>query len=210
MVLLKADKGLENIVIDKQSVCLLDTNMGLFYRGISIEDLAKHSNFEEVAYLLLYGELPTKREFYNFKSYLARNRKVPDKIINISKKFRGSNYMSLLRTSVSALGSMNKDKKNITKAKKLIAKMPTIVANIGRVSNGQPPIKPNEELSYAEDFLRMLLDNKCLSSSFYLHHPDIFDKTLILYAEHEFNASTTAAELQHLHCQITSHALLLP
>jgi citrate synthase len=187
------NKGLDGIYIAETKLCKIDgTNGKLWYRGYPIETLAENSNYEEVAYLILYGHLPTKHEYENFTRKLVEERDVPEAIEEIIAEFSGrSNANDLLRTCVSLLPTYDPDMEdkgkdaNEARAIKLIAKMPTIVAMIGRYMQGKPVIAQDPELSHSSNFLYMLTGRK----------PDkdaakLIDLMFILHAEHGSNAST--------------------
>jgi len=180
--------GLENVIAGETRICYLDPNKGLFYRGYSIEDLAEKSNFEEVCYLLIYGKLPNKSEFEIFKNKIANSLEVPKQVFkNLPRE---GHPMDILRTAVSHLGSISNFNDVKEASIDLISKFPSLVANIWRVKNNQRILKPKKNLNIAENFLYILFGKK----------PDkkiseIFEKTLILYAEHEFNASTFSARV---------------
>ncbi len=193
-------EGLENVIACRSSISRVDVEDGravLEYRGYSIHDLARHSCYEEVAYLLLFGELPTKSELEAFKEELKDLRELPPQIIGLLTHLPPFTHpMVVLRTAVSYLGSMDRYihyrsyEHSIEKAKSLIAKFPTIVAYYHRIRQGQNLVHPNDELDHAENFLYMLygeepteLEAKCLDLDFILH------------ADHELNASTFAARV---------------
>ncbi len=193
-------EGLENVIACRSGISRVDVENGraiLEYRGYNIHDLARHSCYEEVAYLLLFGELPTKSELEAFKEELKDLRELPPQIIGLLTHLPPFTHpMVVLRTAVSYLGSMDKYihyrsyEHSIEKAKSLIAKFPTIVAYYHRIRQGQNLVHPNDEFDHAENFLYMLygeepteLEAKCL------------DLDLILHADHELNASTFAARV---------------
>ena len=184
--------GLENVIAGETEICLLDPDKGLFYRGYSIEELFEKSNFEEVSFLILNGKLPTTSELEEFRKKLSENYFVDKNVFKIVKDLpKNSDMMDILRTLVSLIGTEDVSEKNdYEKAISLIAKMPSLIANSYRILNGLRIIKPKENYSIAENFLYILNGKK----------PDkklvkIFDKTLILYAEHEFNASSFTARV---------------
>ncbi|MGQ4891041.1 MAG: citrate/2-methylcitrate synthase [Candidatus Njordarchaeia archaeon] len=189
----KINKGLEGVCIDFSKLSFIDGyHSKLYIMGYSIEDLAEKSTFEEVAYLLLYGKLPTKSELEEFDSKLRDNRELPDKLINLLKEMPpDTNPLEVLRTAVSYLGNLDPNKHDISregyyeKAISLFAKMPTIVAYFYRLSNGKELVHPNKNLSHAANFLYMFHGEE---------KPELFNKamdvSLILYTEHGMNAST--------------------
>lgn len=186
-------KGLEGVFISDTTLCKIDgTNGKLWYRGYPIEVLAEKSNYEEVTYLLLYGKLPTKKELETFEDKLKDEREVSEEIQAIIKTFAGKCHPNdVLRTCVSALSAYDEDMNdrsndaNMERAIKLIAKMPTIVAMIGRQNRGKEFIAPRKDLGHSENFLYMLTGKKPDEES-----AKLIDLMFILHAEHGSNAST--------------------
>jgi citrate synthase len=204
--------GLEDAVVATSEICFIDGQEGrLLYRGYNIDDLAAHSTFEEVVYLLWYGALPSKKELDRHVKSLAGARRLPPKFQSILRSLpRKTPPMEVLRTGISALSAFDPDaadnsrEATLRKAIRLTAQMPTVVAAWERVRRSRDPVAPNPRLSLAANFLYMLSGKK----------PDelatkTFDVALILHADHEFNASTfaarvTAATLSDLHSAVTS------
>lgn len=186
-------KGLEGIYIADTTLCKIDgTNGKLWYRGYPIEVLAEKSNYEEVAFLLLYGRLPKKDEFKVFTQRLISEREVPESIGEIIKSFTGRMHPNdVLRTCVSSLPAFDTDMSdksadaNLDRAIKLTAKLPTIVAMIGRYKQGKQFIKPSNTLSHSANFLYMLTGKEPDKES-----SKLMDLMFILHAEHGSNAST--------------------
>ncbi|MGR3220028.1 MAG: citrate/2-methylcitrate synthase [Candidatus Anammoxibacter sp.] len=193
-----ASNGLEGIIAARSAICEVDEdNCELYYYGYSIKDLPENSTFEEVAYLLLNGELPGKDALRDFCKKLANEREIPEKAIDIIKDLpRDTNPMDVLKIIVGDLQTMDPDASsnsnaaNMRKAIRLIAKIPTIITTHYHLIHGNEPVKPNKELSLATNFLYML--NSKLPEDF---EAAVLDKSLILYAEHELNASTFAARV---------------
>ena len=198
--MIEAVDGLRDVIACETKISRIDLIEGkaiLEYRGYDIRDLVEHSCYEEVAYLLLYGELPKKYELQDFKIELAERREVPPQIIGLLTHLpQYTHPMVVLRTSISYLGSLDKLKdvktreENLEKSKNLIAKIPTIIAYYHRIRMGQNLIPPTLELSHAANFLYMM----------HGHEPSkiaekALDVDLILHAEHELNASTFAARI---------------
>jgi citrate synthase len=188
--------GLRNIEVADTKICSIDGENGkLIYRGFDILDLANHSTYEETAYLLLFGDLPLKNELNEFNLKLVDSRQIPESIIkNMKNKPPSAHPMDILQSSVLELADYDLDRTNegkdtnLTRAISLIAKIPTIVAAWERVRNGLDVVHPLNDCNHAHNFLYMLKDE----------HPKhevskIFDISLILHAEHSFNASTFAA-----------------
>ncbi len=191
----KIDKGAENLCMDESEICFIDGfHSKLYYRGYSIEDLANHSNYEETTYLLWYGKLPTKSELDAFSNDLRNNRDIPQGAYDLIKSIpRDTHPMEALRTVVSYLGNVDPEKGKLgldsmpAKAVRLTAKLPTVVAALARARDGKEPIKPRKDLSHAANFLYMLSGN--VPGEFWARAMDV---SLVLYAEHEMNASTFA------------------
>jgi len=188
--------GLRNIEVADTRICSIDGENGkLIYRGYDILDLVNHSSFEETAYLLLFGELPSPDGLEDFSRRLTKARAVPEPIIrNLKNRPQGALPMDVLQSCVSELAdydlNMEDDSKesNIRRAIILIAKIPAIVSAWNRIRKGNHIVDPLEEGSHACNFLYMLRGT--------LPTPEeakVFDICLILHAEHSFNASTFAA-----------------
>ena len=188
--------GLRNIEVADTKICLIDGEKGkLIYRGYDILDLANHSTYEETAFLLLYGDLPIKEELTEFNNKLISLRKIPESLVkNMKNKPTSAHPMDILQSAVLELTDYDFDRldegkdTNLKRAVALIAKIPTIVAAWERVRNGLDVIEPLSDNTHAHNFLYMLKGE----------HPKqevskIFDISLILHAEHSFNASTFAA-----------------
>ncbi|ODS32918.1 MAG: Citrate synthase [Candidatus Scalindua rubra] len=190
--------GLEGVIAGRTSICKIDEDQcELFYGGYSIDDLASNSNFEEVTYLLLCGELPDKKGLEDFCNELSAEREIPTELINIIKELPGeTDPMDVLKIAVGILhtsdpdGSSNTDDANMRKAVRLIAKIPTIITHDYRITNDMEPVEPDARLSLASNFLYMLNGEEPES-----YKSDVLDKSLILYAEHGLNASTFAARV---------------
>lgn len=186
-------KGLEGVVAGETSICKIDGRRSrLLYRGYSIEDLAQKSSFEEVVYLLLNGRLPSGKELEKFRKGFGKARGLPPGVWKFLKAVpKGADAMNVLQAAL-ALDNIyhggGEEAKEI--ALGFIAAASTIVANFVRQQSGRPFVRPDPKLSHAEDFLRMLNGRQPPRE-----HAEAFDTSLILYAEHEFNASTFAARI---------------
>lgn len=189
----KINSGLEGVYIAESSISKVDGQQGkLYYRGYPIEALSKNSDFEEVAFLLLYGRLPKTNELESFRKELAETRDLPQGIINIISEMAGkSDPMDIVRTAASALSAydeetaLNSSEANLRKCKRIISKMSSIVATIGRIGAGGEYVKPNPALSHTENFLYMLNGSKPSQRQL-----DIIRDMFIIHAEHSSNAST--------------------
>ena len=194
----KSAAGLEGIIAGRSSICEVDEeNCKLYYRGYSILDLAEHSNFEEVAYLLLKGNLPGKKDLEEFRKQLSAEREIPREVDEVLKGLPAkTDPMDVLKIAVGILhtvdpdASSNEEDANMRKAIRLLAKIPTLIADQYHFSHGNEPVKPNPHLSLAANFLYMLKGKE--PEAF---ESDALDTSLILYAEHELNASTFAARV---------------
>lgn len=189
--------GLRGVVIGESSICDVQPEGNLFYRGYNIHDLADHATFEEVVYLLWHGDLPNSAPLAQFKAEMAANYPLPDGLLATVRSLpRRGVAMDALRTSVSALGMYdpdtgdNSDAANKRKALRLQAKLPTLVAAFERLSKGEEPIPPRADLSLAGNFLYML--NGKDPDPLYARTMDI---DFILHADHELNASTFSARV---------------
>jgi citrate synthase len=190
--------GLEDIVATHSRICDLDGKLGkLTYSGVDIHDLARYSSFEETAYLLWHGVLPTRAQLEETQAQLQANRELPGRVIDIMHLMpRSSTPMDVLRTVVSALSSFdaNPDDKsteaNYGRAIRLTAALGTIVASWEHIRNGQKPIAPLRDHNTATNFLYMLKGE--MPDEYTAHGLDV---ALILHADHELNASTFAARV---------------
>jgi citrate synthase len=205
-------KGLEGVVATTSSICYIDGDQGvLAYRGYDIHDLADHSTFEEVCYLLWFGRLPKDDELKSLKLRLAEERKLDPGILKFLQLApKHALPMDVLRTTVSALSyydaeyNKNDHDANVNKAIRLTSQIAMIVANYDRVRKGKPIVEPDRSLSHSANFLLMLNGTAPSETA-----ERALDIALILHADHELNASTfaarvTAATLSDMHSAITS------
>jgi citrate synthase len=204
--------GLEDVVVSTSEICFIDGREGrLVYRGFDVDELVEKSTFEEVAFLLWQGHLPSKKELADHQKALAAGRKIPPKVIAMLRLLpKKTTPMEVLRTGVSALSAFDPDaadnsrEASVRKATRLTAQMPTLVAAWERIRHGKAPVAPNPRLSLAANFLYMINGKKPTDLA-----AKTFDVALILHADHEFNASTfaarvTAATLSDMHSAIVS------
>jgi citrate synthase len=190
--------GLAGVPAARSSVCYLDGAVGkLQYRGYPIEVLAGNCTFEEVAYLLLFGRLPTPAELESFDAELKAERRLKFRIIDVLKQLPESGHpMDALTAAVATMGMFYKGDHvadlefRRLSAIRLLAKLPTIVAAWHRIRQGDDPIKPRNDLSHAANFLYLLTGQEPLETSV-----KVFDVALILHAEHSMNASTFSARV---------------
>ena len=210
----RVKSGLAGVVVAESDIAKVDGERGtLSYRGYDIGDLACHSTFEEVVYLLWYGELPTRDRLNTFSTKLASEREIDDTTWQVLTMLPSDvEPMDALRTAVSTLACADpanengkvSHEENLRKATKLVAKFPTVVANYYRCLQGKPRIHPDPTLSHAANFLYMLSGTP----------PDetqakAMDLAMLLMAEHGFNASTfsarvTASTLSDMYAAITT------
>ena len=192
------DIGLRGIPVADTNICLIDgVNGELSYRGYDIHDLAEYSTYEEVAYLLLNGDLPDPSQLERFRSTLASERELPQLVVEYLQKIpKTSAAMDVLQSTIALLAGFDPElldeskEANQRKAARLIAKVPTVVAAWDRARQNQAPIAPDKKLSHAANFLYMLKgavpDDETARD---------FDVCIIIHAEHSFNASTFAARV---------------
>lgn len=205
-------EGLEDVVATHSYICDLDGKLGkLTYFGVDIHDLARHSSFEETAYLLWHGALPTQTQLQDVNQQLCANRALPDRILALLRLLPTSTSpMDVLRTTISALSAFDahlQDKSksaNEQRAILLTAAIPTIITSWEHIRNGRAPITPLPDNNHATNFLYMLTGQ--MPDDYSAH---ILDIALILHADHELNASTfsarvTAGTLADMYAAITA------
>ncbi len=186
-------KGLEGVYIDESNISRVFGDEGkLTYRGYWIDDLAQHSTYEEVVYLLLYGELPDQEELDAFTNQLASHREISDTTRNVIDGMADAGPMDVLRTAVSSTAEATEGEFSVEENRQhgieIIAKVPTILAYFNRVRNGEEPIKPREDLSHAANFYYMLHGEEPTEVQ-----EHAVNTAMVLYAEHGMNASTFTA-----------------
>jgi len=204
-------KGLLGIVVDETTISQVMPDINsLTYRGYAVQDLCKKCIFEEVAYLVLNGELPNKIQLNKFKKQLEKNRNITINLREIIKHMpKKSHPMDVARTAVSVMGledketSNNSPEANMRKAIRIFVKTPTAIAAFFRTRKGKNVIPPKKKLSFSENFFYM-----CFGKVPKKEIVKAFDVSLILYAEHGFNASTFTARtitssLSDIHGAIT-------
>ena len=204
-------KGLLGIVVDETTISHVVPELSaLTYRGYKVQDLCDKCDFEEVAFLVLHGELPSKKQLKKFIKEERSNRKLSKTIIkNIQQMPKNAHPMDVIRTCVSLMALEDKDTKdnspkaNMKKALRIFSQTPTAVAAYFRARKGKQIISPNKKLSFSENFFKMMF-NKVPDKEIVR----AFDISLILYAEHSFNVSTFTARtitssLSDLHGAIT-------
>jgi 2-methylcitrate synthase len=187
--------GLEGVVAGETAVSTIEG--GLRYRGYPVGELAEHCSFDEVAFLLLYGDLPTARELAQFQSRVAVGRRLPLPLRELLQALpKWTSPLDALRTAVSVLAHFDQDTAdnskdaNLRKAERLLAQLPLAVADHYRYSKGLQAVPARQDLGHAANFLYMLRGGEASPEEV-----RAFDVSLTLYAEHEFNASTFAARV---------------
>jgi citrate synthase len=193
----KKSVQLSGVVVAQSSISSIDADAGvLMYRGYDIADLAEHSTYEEVAYLLLHGELPAADELDPWREELGRRDLPPHVEQLIDRSATAALPMDVLRTAVSALGFTDPDRDSnereaeLRKAARLIAQIPTIIGRYHRRRQGLDPVDPDPSRSFAESFLTMLHGEAPSEQA-----AEAFDVAMLLHAEHEMNASTFTARV---------------
>ena len=198
------DPGFTSTASCESDITFIDGDKGiLLYRGYSIDQLAEHSNFLEVCYLLLHGELPNKEQFKKFDTSITRHTMVHEQLAQFFRGFRRDAHpMAIMCGVVGALSAFYHDSTDINDPRqreiashRLIAKMPTIAAMAYKYSTGQPFVYPLNELDYTENFLRMTFS---VPAEEYKINPVLakaLDTIFILHADHEQNASTSTVRL---------------
>ncbi|MEO0512505.1 MAG: citrate/2-methylcitrate synthase [Planctomycetota bacterium] len=213
-----ATQGLEGVVAGNTDICSVEQG-ALIYRGYEIHDLAEHATFEQVAFLLLEGHKPSDAELRFFTDELIANRALPPEVIAAIRAAgpmlaAGTAVpMDVLRTAVSLLGNLDPQSQDLSrdaelaKAKRLLAKIPTIIGHMQNVIDGRDLIAPetggDANLSHAANLLFLMTGQKPSKEA-----ERTVDVSLILYAEHDYNASTftarvIAATLSDMHGAIT-------
>ncbi len=190
-------KGLEDVIAGTSSICTINPDTeNLLYRGYNATDLAENTNFEEVIHLLIEGRLPKKRELKRLTKQLVKDRKIPKPLVKILKQIpQTASPMDVLRTATSVMGALDENKQYSIEETKLIAysliaKLPLALMTWYHMSREQEVPKISKDISHAGRFLQLVTGKE----------PDQFEErvinaSFILYAEHEFNASTFCARV---------------
>jgi citrate synthase len=191
----KKSVELSGVVVAQSAISSIDPDAGvLMYRGYDIAELAEHSTYEEVCWLLLHGELPGPGPLAAFETALANDRALPPEAVDAVDAAGAVSSMEMLRSVVSVLGYGDPDKESnghaedLAKAGRLIAKLPTAIARHDRVRRGLEPVEPRAELGLAANLLGMLRGEEPSDDE-----ARALDVAFILHAEHEMNASTFTA-----------------
>jgi 2-methylcitrate synthase/citrate synthase II len=203
--------GLAGVIAGETEICWVDPNAGLMYRGYDIHKLAEEASFEEVAYLLIKGELPSFEQLGKFTREIAAERRLPRQVLETLRLMpKNTHPMDMLRTGVSMLAPFDADLNdhshdaNVRKAVRLIAKVSTLIADGYRIQHGEDPLPEDEDLTLAGNFFYKLGGE--VPPTWKIR---MMDTIFILYADHEFNASTfaarvTASTLADMYAAVTS------
>jgi citrate synthase len=194
---IKIHRGLRGVYFDRSPCTFIDGKAGeLRYRGYSIHDLAEHSSFEETAWLLLNGDLPSKQQLAAFDAELKSARKLSAAIVDTIRTIKSAHPMDVLRTATSALSAFdpetadNSREATLRKAVRLTSQVPMIVAAHSRLRAGEEPVAADQGLGHAANLLWMLTARKPSADA-----AQLIDRDLILHAEHGSNASSFAARV---------------
>ena len=194
---IKIHRGLSGVYFDRSPCTFIDGKAGeLRYRGYSIHDLAEYSSFEETAWLLLNGDLPSKQQLAAFDAELKSARKLPAAAVDIIRTIKSAHPMDVLRTATSALSAFdpetadNSREATLRKAIRLTSQVPMIVAAHSRLRAGEEPVAADQALGHAANLLWMLTARKPSADA-----AQLIDRDLILHAEHGSNASSFAARV---------------
>lgn len=205
-------EGLEGVLAARTSISLIKGAQGrLSYRGYSIDELAEHAGFEEVVYLLWFGDLPTRKALAKFSDQLKANRNPPQPVLEMIRSgLLSAHPMDALRTAVSMLASSdpevsdNGEDADLRKGVRVTAVMPTLVAFHSRLRRGLEPIAPDPEFSHAENFLYMVTGERPSAAE-----GQAMSAAMTVQADHGLDASTFAARVtagshSDLHSALTS------
>ena len=198
------DPGFVATASCESKITYIDGDQGvLLHRGYPIEELAEQSDYLEVCYLLLHGDLPNKEEKKAFDNNIQRHTMVNENIAGFFNGFRyDAHPMAMMCATVGAMSSFYHDSLDINDPEsrhvatvRLISKMPTLAAMAYKHSIGQPFMYPRNDMSYSENFLHMMFGNPCEETVITPALTDAMDKIFILHADHEQNASTSTVRL---------------
>ncbi len=204
-------RGLKDVYLDRTQASFIDGGEGkLLYRGYNIHDLAEKSTFEEVVYLLLYGNLPNQKQLQEIDATLKASRSIPEEVYQVIELTKGGHPMDVLRTAVSSLASFDPEVEDnspeavLRKGLRLTSQTATIICAHYRIRQGLQPVAPSTTMSHSANFLYMMRGEE----------PDtdeakLMDVDFILHAEHGANASAfasrvTASTLADLHAAVVT------
>src|SRR3954453_10060617 len=203
--------GLAGVIAGETQICWVDPDAGLMYRGYDIHEMAEKASFEEVAYLLLHGELPNMGQFQQFQAEIGQARPLPKEVLEVLRLMpKNTHPMDMLRTGVSMLASFDPELNdhshdaNVRKAMRLIAKVSTLITDGYRIQHDEQIIEDKRDLALAGNFFYKLTG--AVPQDWQIR---MLDTIFILYADHEYNASTfaarvTASTLADMYAAVTS------
>ena len=204
--------GLEGVIAGESAISRIDTERNrLIIRGYDLIALTENAAYEELAYLLLHGDLPTRNQFDVFDAQIKAERPLPGAVVDLLRQAPAATHpMTLLRTAVSMLAfhdpeaEDNSRDANVRKAVRLLAKIPTVITAGQRLADGREPVEPHAQLSQAANLLYMLRGEEPTA-----YEVEAINVSLIVYAEHGYNASAftarvTASTLSDMHAAITA------
>jgi len=203
--------GLEGVIAGETAICQVDPNAGLLYRGYDVHELAPRAPFEQIVWLLLYGDLPTPQQSEHLRARLARDQSLPAPVVETLRLFpREASPNDVLRTGVSMLAAFDPDlndhshSANLEKSVRLVARVSTLVTSGWRIAQGEALVTPDERLTHSARFLYCLTGRQ--PEPWQAHAMDV---VFALYAEHDFNASTfaarvTASTMSDIYAAVTS------
>jgi citrate synthase len=190
-------RGLKDVAAAETRISYVDFNGALYYLGYNIDDLVGKVTYSEVAYLLLYKELPNRQQLNDFTAELVSNMTLPEAVVNsIKASPKNCHPMDILRTEVSHLGEFDPDGQNLSndanlrRAMRLIAQVPVIVATIYRSRQGLETPEPKPEFSFTKNYLYLIRGEVPEESE-----TDVLHRYMTLHIDHGFNASTFAARV---------------
>jgi citrate synthase len=205
-------KGLDGVIAAESTICLVDGEKGqLYYMGYAITDLVEHCTFEEVCYLLLYGELPTREQLAVFSAKMRNARDLPEPVIEMIRSFPPTAHpMELLQSVIAYLSSYVQHRIhhgphcNCRDTLHQIAQIATVTATLHRFREGKEYLAPRKDLSHGANFLYLLRGEEPEP-----YEGEIMDKALVLHAEHSLNASTftarvVASSMSTCYCSISA------
>ncbi|MDA4125299.1 MAG: citrate synthase [Thaumarchaeota archaeon] len=183
---MKVPKGLAGVSVTETSISKSDADGSLVYRGYPISEITANARYEETAYLILNGSLPTRSQLEAFSSDLAEKMQVDGRVFGIMRDLgKGALPIDALRTATSALGSLDDQRSIGGQQASIEAKMAVLAANCHRVPNGERLVEPKKGLDFASNLLQMLTTKEASE-----YERWAFERVLMLYMEHDLNASS--------------------
>ncbi len=183
---IRVPKGLSGVAVTETEIAKSDVDGALIYRGYTIEDLAENASFEETAYLVINGVLPTRAQLKDFEAELHSRMKVDSAVYKVIRALpEDAHPVDILRTAVSSLGSLDRQPSPSAQKLSIAAKMPTLLANAYRMQKGMKLVEPDPGMTFAENLLYMISGKKPEKDDAWT-----FERELIFYMEHDLNASS--------------------